>query len=450
MNQTIRPLLLHLAAILLAFPLTPDSGYCQAVEPGSSHVRIREAYDHHNKAALAARTAGDWASARRHASAIDTLLNGHPSALMAIARASANLGDVESAVSTLRAVLAMGVTRDLAGDKELAPLRKLPDWESLVTTNEANLRSIGRPRLVLTLPAADLIAEDIVHDAARGRYLVSSVRKKTILSIHPDGSVGPFIPEGTPGIAGIFGLAIDSARGHLWATTVAMTHVEGFVEGDSAEAAVLRFDLATGALQARYDISSTDLGSAPGDMTLSPEGDVYVSDSRSGIVHVIRHGSALPEVLVPEGTFMSPQGPALSSDGRSLFVADYIRGLAEVDLATGAVRWMHSHLPVALSGIDGLYFSAPAELIAVQNGVLPNRILSLRIDRGRGVVTESRVLAQDTATIRDPTHGVLVGGDFFFIGNSGWDGFDGDGLPAKDRRMIRPAIRAIGLRIQSP
>ncbi len=445
MNQRIRPLRLHLAAMLLAFPIIARSGDCQAVEAGGSQVRIREAYDRHNKAALAARVAGDWGSARRHALAIDTLLNGHPSALMAVARASANLGDVESAIRTVKAVVAMGVTRDLAGDRELAPLRERDEWESILATNEANLKPVGEPRLLLTLPATDLIAEDIVYDAARKRYLVSSVRKKTILSVHADGSVAPFISEGAPGFLGMFALALDSARGHVWATTVAMTHVEGFTKGDSAEAAVLRFDLASGLLQARYAIPQAALGAVPGDVTLSPDGDLYVSDSRSGIVHVIRSGSASPEVLVPEGTFMSPQGLALSEDRRSLFIADYIRGLAEVNLATKVVRWVHSQVPAALSGIDGLYFVGPAELIAVQNGLLPNRILSLTVDRDRGAVTASRVLAQDTATIRDPTHGVLVGGEFHFIGNSGWDDFDGDGLPAKERRMVKPAIRSIGL-----
>jgi hypothetical protein len=111
---------------------------------------------------------------------------------------------------------------------------------------------------------------------------------------------------------------------------------------------------------------------------------------------------------------------------------------------------MRSDTPVALSGIDGLYLVDRAELIAVQNGVLPNRVLLLTVDDERGVVTASRVLAQDTATIRDPTHGVLVGGEFHFIGNSGWDDFDGDGAPAKVRRLVRPAIRAIELGIQTP
>jgi sugar lactone lactonase YvrE len=451
-NQAIRSPRLRLATFFfVCLLLTPALGHGQAsAATGIASVRIRDAYDEQNKAALAARSSGDWASARRHASVIDSLLNGHPSAQMAVARASANLGDFESAVSSVKAVLEMGVKRDLAGDKDLASLRGHSEWASLITANDANARSIGTPRLRHTLPASDLIAEDIVYDPARARYLVSSVRKKTILSVNADGSVGAFVPEGIAGLSGMFGLALDSARGQLWATTVAMTHVEGFAEGDSARAAVLRFDLATGALQARYPIASTALGTVPGDITLSQNGDLYVSDSRSGIVHVIRQGSASAEVLVPDGTFMSPQGPALSRDGRSLFVADYLRGVAQVNLATGAVRWMRSLVPLALNGIDGLYLAGDSDLVAVQNGVAPNRIMLLTIDQDKGLVTAARVLAQDTATIRDPTHGVLVGGEFVFIGNSGWDEFDGAGVPVKDRSMARPAIRTIGLRIEAP
>ncbi len=403
---------------------------------------VREVYEQHNRAAMAARGAGDWATVRRHAAAVDTLFNGNPATLMSFARASARLGDTLSALQTVRAVVGMGVIRNLQADEDLSPLRDHPEWASLVAANEANARSLGVTSSVFALPGLDFLAEDIVWDGARRRYLVSSVRKGTVVAVGKDGRSAEVISRKTSGAWGMFALAVDSARSVLWATSVAMPHVEGFAAADSAKSAVLRFHLASGKLQKRYDLPKTRRGNSPGDVAIASDGSLYVADSRSGVLYVIRPGADSLAVLVGEGTFMSPQQSAVSVDGRSLYVADYIRGLARVNIATREVTWVAHPRNVALSGIDGLVTVGPNRLVAIQNGVLPNRVIGLTLDAA-GSVVKATVIAQDTASIREPTHGVLMGNDFHFIANAGWDGFGDDGALKKDHGLVPPVVLSV-------
>jgi len=75
-------------------------------------------------------------------------------------------------------------------------------------------------------------------------------------------------------------------------------------------------------------------------MTLSPAGDVYVSDGLDGTVYTIHPAKDELEVLVPKGNFASPQTPALAPDGKRLLVADYSLGVGIVELKSGAISWL--------------------------------------------------------------------------------------------------------------
>jgi hypothetical protein len=140
---------------------------------------------------------------------------------------------------------------------------------------------------------------------------------------------------------------------------------------------------------------------------------------------VLRHGAEKLERLVPAGTFVSPQTAALSVDQKLLYVPDYVAGIARVRLSDGNVEWLSSKSPVALDGIDGLY-TRDNRLIAIQNGTSPERIVSLHLSAPTKV-DGCEVLEANWADLGDPTHGVVVGDDFYFIANSGWDRVDRNG-----------------------
>ena len=123
------------------------------------------------------------------------------------------------------------------------------------------------------------------------------------------------------------------------------------------------------------------------------------------------------EPLLPSGAFLSPQTPALSNDRRVLYVPDYTQGIAAVRLADHTVEWLKADSPAATFAVDGMY---PVEggLIAIQNGTLPERIVEFSL--GTPVrIASWKVLEANTPYLGDPTHGVFVGRDFYFIVKSG-------------------------------
>jgi hypothetical protein len=201
---------------------------------------------------------------------------------------------------------------------------------------------------------------------------------------------------------------------------------------------VLRYDLSTGKLLQRYDMP-TDVPHGSGDIGVAENGDLFISDGTAGAIYVIRKGRQL-EVLTAPGELRSPQGPAISSDGKHIYVADYSRGLARVDRTTGAVMWLTHPENVALNGIDGLSSAGPSTLIAVQNGTNPNRLLRITLDPSGTRVVSAVSIAQNAESIREPTHGVFVGNDYYFIANGGFGAFGDDGNLRKGERAIAPVI----------
>jgi hypothetical protein len=78
-----------------------------------------------------------------------------------------------------------------------------------------------------------------------------------------------------------------------------------------------------------------------------------------------------------------------------------------------------------------LYFDR-GSLFVVQNGTSPERVIRLKLDESLTRAVSTEIVERATPTLGDPTHGVFVGDDFYYIANSGWSELDdhGDVKPA--------------------
>jgi len=160
-------------------------------------------------------------------------------------------------------------------------------------------------------------------------------------------------------------------------------------------------------------------------------GDLFVSEGAYG---------AVLRLQATAGEFRSPQTPALSSDERTLYVPDYVRGIAAIDLKSRAVRWLQPARGIVLSGIDGFYRYRNS-FLAVQNGVSPARIILFAQD-----LRKQEILETNTPGLGEPTHGTLIGNTFYFLANTGWDAYDDDGKRKRDRAPVESHIRKLVLR----
>ena len=427
--------------------------------PGGEPPRPARTWQEVNHAAKLAHDAKDFATYRAEVGRLGELLSGNPQTVFATAQAEALLGHPAAALDWLNVYAGMGLVRDIAAEPELATLRRLAGFAAVRARLEANRRPIARAAVAFSLRDPGLLSEDLAYDPATRRFFVSSIREAKIVAVDAgSGAARDFVPAGRDGIWGVLALAVDARRGALWATTAAMPQTLGHRAADLGHSAVLRYDLATGKLVRRYDlpVPGTPGGGATrvqpaaersrvlGDMTVAAGGDVFVSEAVTGTVYTIRPDGDRLEILVPPGTFVSPQNPAATPDGRRLLVADYVRGIGVVELKTRQVTWLAHPRDVAVNGIDGMYLHG-ASLIAVQNGTEPNRVVRFELDPALTHILRWEALESNSPGLGAPTHGTVVGRDFFFLANSGWDQLGDDGAVKAGARLTPPQVRRLAL-----
>jgi sugar lactone lactonase YvrE len=391
-----------------------------------------------------AREAAEEAQAKNNPQALfraltelDHLTPGNPRVQKLLAYAEAQLGRPQDALTRLQRLALMHLTfRDLAAPA-FAPLRKLPGYGALEKSFVANGMPISRATTIRTLTEPDLIAEDVAYDPLSRAFFVSSVRHRKIRILPADGPERDWVTEGRDGVWSILALAVDSNRRILWASTAAMNEA-AVPKEEVGRSALLAYDLATGALRGRYDLREKG-EHVLGDMTLAPTGDIYISDSISGAVYVLRRNAKGFEDIVRPGIFVSPQNPALTPDGKRLFVADYPRGIAVVDLASHGVSWLPHPQDLVTGGIDGMYLVGDS-IWAVQNGTTPNRVVRLQLDPSLSRIVRWELVESASTQLGSPTHGVIVDGDFYFIGRSGWEHMDDNGAPKKGEHFEPPLL----------
>ena len=412
---------------------------------GSSWI---ERYAAESAAASQTCDAKDYAACRQHLMVLLELLNGRADIVYRLAKVEAALGNRAAALDWLTTFSRMALPfAHPETEPAFVDLRASTEFAGSLARLDAARRPVSSSRPLQTLPVGDLLAEDIAYDPPSGRFYISGVRHGKILSVSRDGRTAEFLPEGAPDVWAVLALGVDSKRRYLWATTAAMPENLRFRAEDRGRSALLKFSLRDGALVKRYDLPR-DAEHSLGDMTVSPAGDVFVSDSH-GPVYWVRHDVDKLEALAPAGLFRSPQTPALSPDGRTLFVPDYSRGISAIDLHSRHTQLLPHPRELSLAGIDGLYLNGRT-MIAVQNGTSPARLIGMHLNSSLTRIESFVVLESNSDGLGVPTHGVVVGNRFYFIADSGWDQLADDGQVKPGATFGFPGIRELNLHVTRP
>jgi sugar lactone lactonase YvrE len=333
-----------------------------------------------------------------------------------LAGAYAMNGDAASAVALLDRLTKMEVSTEAATDHDFDPIRDTPAFKAALARAASLDAHVGSSAVAFRLDEPGLGIEGIAYDPTSRAFFLSSVPKRKIVRRTADGHVSDF-SRSTDGLMSVVGLAVDAPRRRLWATSWGSPQMEGFTKEQENVSALVEYELDTGKLLRRIPPPTGLDRVLLSDLAVSASGDVFVADPFVGRIYVLRQGASALVVLTDTGSISSAQGLAPSSDGRFLFVADYSQGIVRVDQKTGAAVALSAPDDAAITGVDGLVLHGN-ELIGIQNGFEPHRVARFRLDPARERITAVDTLERRHPEFDEPTLGVLVGDEIYYVANS--------------------------------
>jgi hypothetical protein len=365
----------------------------------------------------------------------------HPRLMYNLAVAQALNGNANESIGWLRKTAAMGLVFPVESDHDFDSLKSLPDFKLVLKQFEKNKAPKISSLHAFTIYEKGLIPESVAYDEDSQVFYVSSVYRRKILSVTKSGQVKVFASE-ADGLWSVMGMKVDQARRVLWVCTTAHPQMTNFETSDKGKTALFKYDLNTGKLIAKYHPTDTSKPHWLGDLVISPNGDVFATDSVTAAIYLVRNDGKELELFLEGQPFISPQGLDFTRDHQKLFVADYSKGIFLVDLKTKETKNINSDF--TLLGIDGLYYYK-GSLIGVQNGVNPQRLVKLTLSKDLTRIDQFQTIEANNPDFDEPTLGVVVKDRFYFVANSQWGAVDESGRLAPEDKLKNPTILQIKL-----
>ena len=355
-----------------------------------------------------------------------------------LAAAHQHLGETLEATKLLKDCIALGEGFDPSGDPEFAALHTSREFTELVEKVHRDFPVEAHARLALLTEEKNLIPEGLAWDSNRNVFYLSSLAQKKIVQITPESHASDFVPASRDHLLPVLGIRLDPRDNSVWANTM---------EDASGKAELVHFDQ-TGNLLGRFSLFNS-AGSALqldpsakhgfNDLVVRKSGEVILTDSLNNKVFRFGPSEKSFAELKTHRELFYPNGLALSSDDKFLFVADSI-GVIRIDLETLAGTDVNPGPHSTLAGADGLYWYN-GSLIAIQNGIGAPRIASFKLSPDGTRVTRTTILENRSQFTSLPTTGAIRGPDFYFISNSHIDNLnDGKILDVTQLEPVRIAM----------
>ncbi|MHB1048695.1 MAG: SMP-30/gluconolactonase/LRE family protein [Bacteroidota bacterium] len=301
-------------------------------------------------------------------------------------------------------------------------------------------RNIPRENSItaFTIPESSLVVNGITYDPRRSIFYLGNLFHRKIVGVRSDGSTFDAGPQETDSLWSPFSMTIDAARNRVWVTNTSLPSEK------SGAAALYEYDLETMTAAKEY---------SPGDslehffnhIVVPRYSSVFITDTKNGAVYTINEPTGTIEPWFVSDDMIQPKGIALSDDQKYLFVAHW-RGISRISLEDKRSVLLTAKVKTTLTGIDGLYFY-DGNLIAVQNNAGPQaRIMRFELSKKMDAVTKATVLESGHHLHDNPTAGVIVGDDFYYVANTRTKSIAKDGtiLPEKQLQptyILKPPLK---------
>ena len=350
------------------------------------------------------------------------------------------VGERSRALELLRTLkgrkLGLIPTRDLGfdaiwDDKEFQIIRKELADEDAKTPDAPVAFRLKDPKL---------IPEGIAYDPTSKRFFLGSIAQHKIIVTEAKGEAHDFSAPGDK-LDAVLGLAVDAARGHLYAVSTNRFENSAKIERRNA---IIRYDLKDGRLTDRFIAPEA---MQLNDVAIAPDGTVYTTDSASGTIFRKKPDENTFTRLGETGGVRGANGITFSSDG--ILYVTLSTGIARVDTDTGAATRLPQPDTVVTGGIDGLYWH-DGDLFGIQNSTNPGRVVRITLaDKGSRIAGLTVLQSYQHPEFDEPTTGAIVKSALNVIGNSYVGHYQPDGSIKDAAELKGTAIVAVPLGMPS-
>lgn len=325
---------------------------------------------------------------------------------------------MDEALNALNQLAKMGLSFQIEKDDDFKPLFELEKFKAIQNEMNRNKLPLNKSQKAFSISQKDLITEGITYNPKTKIFYLSSIHQRKIIAVNQKGETKDFSSE-TDGLWSVLGMKVDVKNQVLWACSAVFPQMRGFKKEDDGKSGIFKYNLKTGRLLEKYLLSNESEKHVLGDLVLNKRGDVFATDSVSPYIYFIDSKTNKLEVFLKNDSFSSLQGMAFTPDEKTMFVADYSKGIFKINVATKEILQLKPAQNVMLVGIDGLYLHQ-GKLIAIQNGSNPNRVLSLAMNSAATEITGFTTLEANHPDFDEPSMGVFIGKELYFVANTQW------------------------------
>ncbi len=259
------------------------------------------------------------------------------------------------------------------------------------------------------LDEIDLVPEGIAYSEKDKLLYVTSIAKSKIITVSSTGQQKDFVTQADGYIPGV-GIWVDDEKGQVLA-------LGGYFMREKTESALFVFDVRSRKLIRKHSIEDGERHFM-NDLVLTRTGDIYVTDTESSSIYVLKNGQRSFELFTRSSDIDFPNGIAVSDNDRKLYVASYSKGVRVIDIATKRILNQEDSLSLS-HGIDGLEFYK-GNLFAIQNGVQKNgdNFRKLLLNKTGDAIVGVEVIDANNAALNLPLTFCVADGNAVVIGNS--------------------------------
>ncbi|MBC7885917.1 MAG: SMP-30/gluconolactonase/LRE family protein [Saprospiraceae bacterium] len=260
----------------------------------------------------------------------------------------------------------------------------------------------------------NLVPEGIAIHPGNGTIYISSIAKKKIIRIMPNGTTANLFPEGQDNFLEGLGMKVDTKRGLLWALSNSR-------RGNEFTSQIHAFDLTSGKTMHQYKITDT-IPRLFNDLVIDKSGSLLITDTYLSSIY--KYDPALKDldVLVHDTSKIKwPNGIELL-DENTLAIATYGSGIMRVNIRSKEVSILSGYKDRSIAfGLDGLVLignSLYGVYNAGEEGYATNAVIKYTLDAQKRQIILEEVIDKGNPSFADPTTAATFSNKLYVIANS--------------------------------